>query len=207
MAYTLALTTFTVTGGETCSHPADGNRQECPNALRELADFNWDYLNSGYNVGVLNGWRNGGCFPEIERRLGYRYELLQAALDTGPAGTPPVLRLTIRNSGFGKLYNPRPLQLVLTDLASGARRTLTMAADARLALPLSGELTTIPFELPADLPSGSWQLGIALPDGSASLADNPAYSIRFASVDPATGSTLWNNATGINSLGLTLELD
>ena len=205
--YTRAHTPFTVTGGETCSHPEIGNRQECANALRELAEFNWDYLNRGYNTDVLNGWRSGNCYPEIERRLGYRFELLQSALDTGPPGSPPVLRLTIRNSGFGKLYNPRPLQLVLTNGATGEHRTVTIAPDARLALPLAGELTTVPYELPGDLPAGSWQLAIALPDGSASLAGNPAYSIRFAAVDPVSGSPLWNGASGVNELGLTLQLD
>lgn len=206
VAYTHALTPFTVTGGETCSHPAYGERQECPNALQELADFNWDYLNSGYYAGVLNKWRTGGCFAEIERRLGYRFELLQSELETSP-GAQPVLRLKVQNSGFGKLYNPRPLQLILTNAETGEQRTETIAPDARLALPLAGEQTTIPFYLPADLPAGSWQLGIALPDGSASLAANPAYSIRFAALDELTGSPLWNSSTGVNSLGLTLQLD
>lgn len=205
--YAQAMAPYTVTGGETCSIPPAGDRQECPNAIGELGVYGWDYLNRNFYAGTINKWRNDGCFDEISRRLGYRFELQQAELDVPAAGNPAVLTLNIHNTGFGKLYNPRPLQIILTNEATGVSRTVTVASDARQVMPLSDEEATIQVELPTDLAAGNWQLAVALPDGYASLQDNPAYSIRFASRDAASGASIWDPATGTNRLGISLSFE
>ena len=149
---------------------------------------------------MLDGWRPD-CFAEVSRRLGYRFELLGASLES--AGTDATLTLGLRNRGFGKLYNPRPLELLLV---SGTEvRHITLAEDARRVLPLSGEtIDRLSFRL-TDLPIGDWQLELALPDAAHNLQDNPAYSIRLASTDPG-GNSVWNGLRGSNRLGLSLQV-
>ncbi len=200
--YARAMATFTATGGETCSIAATpASRQDCPNALTELDDYHWDYLNLEFYRPVLNRWRNQGCFDEIARLLGYRYELLGASIENGVTG--PLLTIGIRNTGFGKLYNPRPLTLLLVDGMDV--HSVTLAEDARLVLPLSGEtINRLTFTL-SDLPPGNWNLELALPDAAPSLRGNPAYAIRLASLD-ASGNSVWNGVRGSNRLGLELTV-
>ena len=202
--YTWALAPYTVIGGETCEHPPAQGRQECPNALDELLQFHWDYLNLEYFAPVLDKWWAGGCFAEIERRLGYRFSVDQARLTDSGAGFD--LELTFSNSGFGKLYNPRPLELVFVE-RSGAHEPVTveLAADARLVMPLAGGTVTRTFTIATDLPAGVWGLELWLPDAAPHLRERPAYSIRLASLDEE-GATLWRAATGRNVLGFLLEV-
>jgi hypothetical protein len=106
--------------------------------------------------------------------------------------------LTVANEGFGKLYNPRPVNVVLVDDASGAQTRIQRVADARGAMPLAGETTTIDLSvrLPSNLAPGTYSVHVELPDGSSSLADDPRYSIRMAN----TGT--WRADRGTNDLGL-----
>lgn len=195
---------FTVTGGETCDIDLDAGRISCTNALAELELYGWDYLNHGYYRPVIDGWRDQGCIEEVRQRLGYRYHLSGASLLSGD-GTAPELRLTISNSGFGKLYNPRPLQIILVNSRTGAEVTHTVSSDARLVLPLAGQERTITTQLPLNLEAGTWELFLALPDGHASLAGDSRYSIRLASTF-SDGTSVWVAAAGRNRLGLSLTV-
>lgn len=77
---------------------------------------------------------------------------------------------------------------------AGALRRLPLTTDPRRWA--AGATTTVEqaVPLPADLPAGSYQLGLALPDATAALAAVPEYSIQTAN----TG--LWNAALGYNDL-------
>lgn len=199
-----ALTPFTVTGGETCAHPEADNRQECANALQELAAFSWDYLNADYYWLVLDRWHTGGCFGEIAQRLGYRFELLSSGLTV--VHDELQLELELRNSGFGKLYNPRPLELVFVDvLGLHVPVTVQLTADARPLLPLSAETRSLNFSIRPELPPGQWELQLRLPDAAAELQQRPEYSIRLASLS-AAGEPLWLAGTGSNRLGFVVQV-
>ncbi len=213
-AYAAALGAFTVVGGETCSNEYDTHnsreRRACDNAIAEMERFGWDYLNLDFYYEVLDSWRAQGCFDEIADRLGYRFELHGVEHEGGllHPGETLALRLGISNTGFGKLYNPRPLQIVLRQEHSGQVVRMTAVEDARIALPLAGEDTTLPLSvtLPANLEHGSWQVFIALPDASPVLADDHRYSVRLLGLRP-DGTSVWTKQHGgLNDLGFRISV-
>ena len=197
------MTQYTVMGGETCQVSLGEQRTECPTALGELAQFHWDYLNVDFFGNTIDRWRRDGCFGEIEARLGYRFEMRSASADTQvESGGRLGLTVEMANEGFGKLYNPRPLNVVLVDEATGALTRVERASDARTVLPLSGRSTTLDLgiDLPDGLPAGTYRLHLELPDGSSALAGDARYSIRMANVGT------WRPATGTNDLGLVVQV-
>ena len=196
--YLAAEATHLPMGGETCA--VNPPRSECPTALAELEQFHWSYLNASYQPDVLASWRAGGCMNEIERRLGYRFALTDGTFDStaAPGGTLGV-RISLRNDGFAAPYNARLVQLVLRS-NDGTLYRLPITGDPRRWLP--GTTTTIQQDvtLPADLPSGEYRLGFALPDATPALAERPEYAVQPAN----TG--LWDAEGGYNDLNATVTV-
>ena len=204
-AYLDEITPAVPVGGETCQVSVEEHRTDCVTAVAELDRFNWDYLNVGFYIPDLDRWRAEGCFDEIERRLGYRFRMIDA--NASASVTPgDILSVTLQlaNIGFGKLYNPRPANLILRNIKSGmiTRIPVSEAIDARKLLPLSGQSLSIDLSVvtPRDLPAGSYELLLELPDAALSLADKPGYSIRMANRD------VWESTTGFNRLNLEIQV-
>lgn len=200
---TADFTRYTATGGETCTIGFPSTRQDCSVALTELATFHWDYLNAGYYSGVLNRWRDQGCYNEISRRLGYRLALESGSVtdQVKPGGTL-TLDLRMRNDGFGKVYNPRPIDIVLRSVDTGETRTLRAVGDARELLPLAGQVRDLRLSvvLPTNLLTGAYEALLSLPDPAPTLQGDSRYNIRLANVG------MWQATTGANELGLTTNL-
>ena len=197
------LTQYTVMGGETCAVAYPSPRNSCEIALREVEQFHYDYLNVNWYTPVLDRWRAEGCYDEIVLRLGYRLSLLDAAVtaEIVPGETISV-DLTMANTGFGKVYNPRPIEIVLRNVATGLERKLRVTADARTELPLAGEMRALQMNatVPADLPNGEYRVYLNLPDAAPGLASDARYSIRLANLGT------WEDSTGYNDLQLTTTL-
>jgi len=108
------------------------------------------------------------------------------------------------NVGFGKLYNPRPANLIMRNVDSGlaTRIPVSSLSDVRESLPLSGQRRSIDLSVttPADLPAGTYELLFELPDAASSLAGKPGYSVRMANLD------VWESDTGFNRLNLEIEV-
>ncbi len=203
VTYLEAITEFTAMGGETCQVSLGEQRTDCPTALAELEQFHWDYLNLGFYGPTISKWEADGCFDEIEARLGYRYEMTSATASALVApGEPFTLTLDVANDGFGKLFNPRPVNVVLADQSTGALTRVEVVADARSVMPRPGATTTIDlsFDVPGDLSPGTYRIHVELPDGSPSLAGDPRYSVRMANVGT------WRADEGTNDLGLDVEV-
>jgi hypothetical protein len=190
-------------GGETCSTGAAAQPFiGCANALKEMAYQRYSTLNIDYQRGVLNGWETGGCMPEVRRRLGYRYRLIDSR---APQAVRPgaVFSITVRvtNDGFANLYNPRPVEVVLRHQPSGRIYRLATAADPRHWLP--GEETTVTLSggVPADAAAGAYDILLHLPDASSRLRERPEYAVRFANAD------VWEAATGMNTLQRQVRVD
>lgn len=201
--YLETMTAFAATGGETCQVSAGNQRTDCVTALEELDRFNWDYLNLGFYGNTIDKWRTDGCFDEIESRLGYRYEMLAATVSTNvQRGTALNVDLDVNNVGFGKLYNPRPLNIVLVNDETGAMTRVQSVADARTVLPLSGDAASLELAItvPPSIDAGNYSVHIELPDGSASLANDPRYSIQMANAGT------WVAASGTNDLGVDVTI-
>jgi hypothetical protein len=91
-AYVSTLGRNHIVGGETCAYPG---RVACNTALAELAAMHFTYLNDDFHPDALQAFKDGGCFDEINRRLGYRLWVKTADFPTAP---PQAAR-----SNFGSL--------------------------------------------------------------------------------------------------------
>ena len=203
---------YAVASAETCN--AGGGLSEyntCEASIAEMELLSGpDLLNSAYWVGVYDRWKEpapgwpNGCYDEITLRLGYRLALRSAQLPTS-ASPDDTIRVTLdlENTGFGKVYNPRPLELVL--VSDSDVRRLRIYDDARWYLPLGGERREISrvLRIPADMPSGTYRMYLSLPDASARLSDDARYAIRLANEDMWIAADSWN---GLNDLGATIEI-
>lgn len=173
-------TLFTPMGGETCQVNEGNQRGDCTTTLAEMERLHWSYINLDFFAPAIERWRTEGCFDTIERRLGYRFELVEA--DVPPQVRPGgnfVLRVQLHNDGFGSLYNERPVFVVLDDGANRYEVELETVDARRWAAGEDAEWYAH-LELPNDVPEGSYALALWLPDEAAALRANPAFSVRFA---------------------------
>ena len=130
----------------------------------------------------------------IRRNLGYRLVLKEASLPLTirPGGTLS-LNIRLSNDGFAAMYNPRSLYVVL--LGGGKRFEAPVTnIDPRRWVPGQEQTINVSLALPTTIPTGTYQLGLWLPDASSSLRNSPAYAVRFAN------NNVWDSATGINIL-------
>lgn len=181
---------FAPIGGETCA--VNPPRSECPAALAELAQLGFSELNRGYHPGVLDGWRQGGCYDVIRARLGYRLWVDEARLPRVlTAGRDAVISLRVRNSGFASVHGVRAVYLVLD---GPVQRRFRLPVDPRTWTAGSAHEINLVAQLPPDLPTGKYSVAVWLPDAAATLRDDPRYAIQLAN-DGA-----WDANSGLNRL-------
>jgi hypothetical protein len=177
---------YTVNGGETCQ---TSTYTTCSNALDKMNKYSFDFLNTDYYPDVVTGWKNGGCFDEMKKRLGYRLEMISSTL------TPTSVTVNIRNTGFGHLANERRSYIVYRNVANGNEISLQIDGDARLWI--KGATHTITQVIPL-LPVGTYHLYLNLPDIYWDVMGlDERYSVRMANLNT------WEAATGYNDLQLT----
>lgn len=201
--YSAARSRVTAMGGETCNIGGLSERNSCEMALAELARYNWDYLNEEFYRGILDRWKAEGCYDEISRRLGYRFTMVEGAVDDQVSrGGSLTVSLTIMNTGFGKLYNPRPVDVVLVPVTGGAPVVLRAHSDARTVMPLAGETRDVHLTVtvPPGTAPGTYEVALALPDASPHLANDPRYAVRFAN------QHVWHASNGYNRLLITVNV-
>lgn len=186
-------TRYLMMGGETCQV---SGYCKCKRSLQDVADYHWTYLNSGYNSNVLNGWRNEGCFDEIERRLGYRLVLKETHHTRNPIpGEDFRIIIKIQNNGYAAPANPRAVELVLVD--SNGEKIVYEQPDIDPRYWFAGETITIDrvIKLPENA-SGKYKVYLNLPDPKETLHDNPLFSIRLAN------ENIWNMEMGYNRVAV-----
>jgi hypothetical protein len=105
--------------------------------------------------------------------------------------------LTVANDGFAAPLRNRPVQLILR--SSTRTYTVPLPVDVRTLLP--GRTTSLAVSVPAPATAGTYALSLGLPDPSARLAAQSAYSVQLGN----TG--MWVAATGQNDLQLSLRVD
>ncbi len=222
--YVRSLARHAPIGGETCRHPSDSGRTSCKEALMELAEYRWSFLNKRFYEPDIRRWQHEGCYHEIATRLGYRFLLVESAVDaTLQVGERFDLQLVLRNDGFAQMYNPRLFHLVLEDEA-GNRQSIDLgdadvhvlfedqsidmmtsvdgSIDPRRWMPAPGE--TVVRRLSPRLPllaSGHWRLSLHMPDPAPALQSRPEFAIRTAN------RGVWDASTGLNDLQLVFDID
>lgn len=183
-------TRYTLMGGETCGV---SSYCECAVTLKDCEDYHWTYLNIEYNRQVHNVWKDGGCWDEIERRLGYRLSFADVYHSTPAAGEDMTVALQIKNSGFAAPMNGRAVELVLVD--GNGKKTVYELNDVDPRYWFAGRTVNIEktISIPADA-SGKCTLYLNLPDPKPTLHDNPRFSIRLAN------DGIWNDDLGYNTI-------
>ena len=183
-------TRYTLMGGETCGV---SSYCECAVTLKDCEDYHWTYLNIEYNRQVHNVWKDGGCWDEIERRLGYRLSFADVYHSTPAAGQDMTVALQIKNSGFAAPMNGRAVELILVD--GNGKKTVCELNDVDPRYWFAGRTVNIEkaISIPADA-SGKCTLYLNLPDPEPTLHDNPRFSIRLAN------DGIWNDELGYNKI-------
>lgn len=165
-----------------------------------MSRLHWTFIQSGYSTVVTNRWRSDGTFDELNRKMGYRFQLVSGTYgDQAAAGGKLPVKMQIKNVGYAPLYNERTAYIVLQ---SGSKTySLPLQSDPRRWSP-NGVVTTIDEQLtlPSNIPAGTYQLYLYLPDKYASIASNAKYAVRFAN----TG--VWESGTGMNKLNASVTV-
>ena len=197
--YMQAETTYLPMGGETSKLYAP--RTDCPTALKELAMFHWSFINLDFHPEVINGWRNQGCFGQIQQKLGYRLVLTNGSYATSakPGGTF-ALNFTVRNDGWAALFNGRDVEVVLRNTSTGALVRSKINVDPRRWLAGQSYTVSQNITLPADLVKGNYAVLLNLPDPMPALRSRPEYAIQLANTNT------WEPSTGFNNLNHTVSI-
>jgi hypothetical protein len=176
--------------------------------IAEMAKYHQTALNRGGDGWrtVSAVWKRNGDYDDVVRRLGYRYRLVGATMprEVRPAGAFE-LTMEMMNEGFGGIYNPRLVEVILRDRSTGVMYVVSVdrGRGNRLWLPGPGETKslTVRAGIPPSMPSGDYEVILNLPDPAPSLYGRPEYSIRLAN----TG--VWEPSTGFNRLLHTIHID
>ncbi|MDZ4656073.1 MAG: DUF4832 domain-containing protein [Bythopirellula sp.] len=189
---------YSVHGCETCALHARNNSLA---AIAMMETLHTDYLNLDYHPEVIQKWKDDGKFEEIQRRLGYRFELQTATLPNAvkPSGLLKI-EFTIDNVGFGELFNPRNVEITLKNNSTGVISSAPLQIDPRFWSGGTSNDVQALLSVPDDMPEGTYTVGIKMPDLAASLRNDVRYSIRFAN------DGVWDSVTGINVLKTDLQI-
>ena len=119
-------------------------------------------------------WRS--YYEYIRDHIGYRLELNEVSIEVTDKLS---VEVKLTNRGFSAPVNPRKVLFVLEK--DGRRISFDFNIDVRT---LYGNNTchtlTLEAVLPADMPRGVWQAGIALPDGCEVLENEQEFAVRLA---------------------------
>ena len=199
LAYAGNEARFTPFGGESSSNNPLHDYTHCTHSVYEMETLHARYLNDGWNGLVLQRWTDEGCMDEIKRRLGYRFVLRDVGIsqEVKPGGILH-LKINLDNVGFGSLFNPRDVELILQN---GSQFYVAgVNADPRRWEPDTGIVLDTYFIIPATIPEGYYDVKLNLPDPKTSLHTNLLYSIQLANAG------VWESSTGYNILRTGLHI-
>ncbi len=192
-------TKYTVIGGETCGQ---SGYSHCENALKELKRFHWSYLNRDYHQGVIGDWIDEGCYPTIQKKLGYRFRLINGdyTTSTNPGGTFN-FKLNLLNEGFANPVNPMDAEVVFVNTSNNKKLVAKIPGDIRF-WPVDDTIKLdLSFGLPQNMEAGNYNLFLNITDAHSVIKDNPGYSICLAN------QNVWEDETGYNNLDFSLEVN
>ena len=200
--YLAQETLYVPIGGESCilDDAVAETNASYERTIAEMSRLHWTFIQSGYSTVVTDMWRLNGTFDELNRRMGYRFQMVSGTYsDQVAQGGKLSVNMKIQNAGFAPLYNERHAYIVLKN--GSKTYQLPLVNDPRTWLP-NGVISTVNEQLtvPSSVPVGTYQLYLYLPDVYTSIADKPAYAVRFANTD------IWDSSTGMNKLNATVTI-
>jgi hypothetical protein len=183
---------YTATGGESgsVSHPYS----DCPASVADLKKMHYSYLDADFNAETYNLWKKEGCYDDVAKLLGYRFQLVDARYTSvARAGSRFELNLRVANVGYAAMFNVRPVYAILKN-ATKIYAFPLINADPRWWFSEQTTRVKSSFELPATMQSGTYSLYLWLPDPAATLQNDPRYAVRFAN------KGTWDGVTGYNQI-------
>jgi hypothetical protein len=188
-------------------------------SLTELKRLHWDGIRDDW--GKQYGTIKASDLQTVFRNsLGYRFQLISSTMpERVRPGSLLEVKIEIANTGFGKLFNPRKVELILRNRQDNQVWYIVASAEPRLWSPADTTSNPSVIEwnandpglryteilrggIPAKgMPDGTYDVFLNLPDIAPSIHDNPMYSIRLANQDT------WEPSTGYNSLLQSIVID
>lgn len=165
------------------------------NALNEMDLTNWTTLNRDYHKDVINGWISSGHYPDILRKLGYRFVLKKGIYNK--VDDQLSLDITIENVGFARIFKQRNAFLILKNNSTNQVYSYLIDSDPRTWENEANITQTVNI---SNLPQGSYDSYLNLPDYNEQLALRSEYSIRLAN------ENVWDEATGYNKLNYSFDV-
>lgn len=197
--YLEADSRYTPVGGETCL--LNSPRTDCTSAIAEMKKFHWSFLNADYNTDVIDEFVTQNCFTEIEKNLGYRFQLISGIFPQAiNLGNQLPITLKLKNLGYAAPYNERKVYIVLKNTTTNEIFQIRLTVDPRLWLGPNEFSISENLTLPTNLTVGTYKMYLSLPDSAPTLASRPEYAIRLAN------NNMWEPATGYNNLNYTLNV-
>ena len=197
-------TLYVPNGGETNVESSSTANKVYTKAPAEMATYHWSFCGESYAEAVTNKWKSSGIFDTLNIHMGYRYQLTTATFPTSanPGGKASIT-LNIKNVGYAPLYNERHAYIVLKN--GSTKYQIQLQSDPRTWLP-NNVVTTISEQItiPSNVPNGTYQLYLYLPDASSSLAADPRFAVRFA--NKLSGNDIWDSTLGMNNLGASIQI-
>lgn len=202
--YIAQETLYVPIGGESnvTSESAAAENATFAKTTAEFSRMHWSFCKGGWPEAVVNKWKTEGTYDELDRKLGYRYQLVSATLpDAAAKGENVDIHLQIRNTGYAPLYNERHVYIVFKNSMIGTYM-VQLQADPRRWLP-NGAVSNIDetIAMPDNIPAGTYSMYLYMPDAADRLASDSRYSVRFAN----TG--VWVETTGMNKLNTQVEVE
>lgn len=188
---------YTIMGGESCGDNPEFTN--CDNALIDLENAHWTYLNDFFHPDVLDRWEQEGCLDEIIQRLGYRLYLEEGTFDTAVAvGGTFNFNLSLTNEGYASPVNIRSAFLVF----QSPNNTFSFPIQEDIRTWYGGQTYNISADIvpPLTMTPGTYQLYLHLPDQAETLEENPLFAIQLAN------EGLWQAETGYNDLLMEVEV-
>ncbi len=184
---------YTSIGGETCAWYEP--RSNCDTSTYEMERFHWSFINIDYFGQTISNWKAGNCFTEMQKRLGYRYFLLNSQLqDSCRKGSSVTLSFTLENFGYSNPMNPRAVEIVIQNKQTGKLYYSPVNIELRKYELNTTIDVTMEIGIPPYISDGAYEVYLNLPDPEPTIKHNPDFSVRLANTN------VWNPALGMNSL-------
>lgn len=150
------------------------------NALKDMKAMHVTYANRDFDTKVYDKWAKvtvseGSCFDGMdgltymERHLGYRLVLREAALDYDWRKDRLTAEITLQNVGFAPIYREARVELTLIDRERGREYSYTLGADQDIRDLTGGnqseELQVLRWEVPlGGMPQGELEVYFSISD-------------------------------------------
>lgn len=170
-------------GGETCGGNEQGVRKSGADFLAYGKANHAVYVNNDFDTAFHKQWKADGKYDEIERSLGYRFELHSISHPaTAKAGTAVEFLPMLSNVGWARIFSERKLMVTLKNRKSGTSYS-NSGGDMRDVKPQGAGYYSpaVSFPIPTTAEPGEYDVLLSMPDPLN--ASDIRQSVRFANAD------------------------